>query len=118
MLYFFIPITKTINEIIVIKHNPIGVNIVTVPIPKNFGIAPINKANVNNPNAIPLLLFKILLNAVNVIGIVILKNSIAKIPKNGLLKANIKQIADTANDTMEIFSKLILSPPLAITLLM
>ena len=109
MLYFFIPITKTINETIVIKHNPIGVNIVVMPTPKNFGIEPINKANVNNPKAIPLLLSNILLRAVNVIGIVILKNNIAKNPKNGLLKANIKQIEDTANDTIEILLNPILS---------
>lgn len=110
MLYFFIPITKTINETIVIKHNPIGVNIVVIPTPKNFGIEPINKANVNNPKAIPLLLSNILLRAVNVIGIVILKNNIAKIPKTGLLKENIKQIEDTANDTIEILLNPILSP--------
>ena len=102
MLYFFIPIIKTISDIIVIKHKPIGVNIVA--------IEPINKANVNNPNAIPLLLSNILLSAVNVIGIVILKNNIAKIPKNGLLKANTKQIADTANDIIEVLLNPILSP--------
>lgn len=60
--------------------------------------------------AIPLLLINILLSAVNVIGIGILKKSIAKIPKTGFLKANKKQTADTNNESFDILSNPILSP--------
>ena len=69
-----------------------------------------NSANVNKPKAIPLLLSSILLRAVRVIGIVILKNKIASMPKNGLLKANIKQIEDTVSEIIDIFVKPIISP--------
>ena len=62
--------------------------------PNNTGIAPINSATVSSPNAIPLLLNKILLKAVSVIGIVILKNRIASIPNTLLLNANMYIIAD------------------------
>ena len=109
MLYLLIPIYKIIKDITVIAHKPIGENIV-LPIPKNFGTDPINKAKVNNPKAIPLLLSNILLSAVSVIGIVMLKNRIAKMPKIGLLNANIKQTDDIVNEIIEIFLKPILSP--------
>ena len=78
--------------------------------PKNSGTDPINKASVSSPKAIPLLLSNILLSAINVIGIVILKNSIASIPKIELLNANIKHMADTPNEITDIFLNPILSP--------
>ena len=74
------PINKIIADAIVIKNKPIGLNNISV-YPKNIGTAPKNRANVNSPKAKPLLLLKILVNVVNVIGIVILNNKTAKIPQ-------------------------------------
>ena len=109
MSYFFIPIYKTISDITVKINNPIGENAFPT-MPKNFGTAPINKANVNNPNAIPLLLSNILLRAVSVIGIVILKNNIAKIPIVDISKPNINNKAASDSDITDIFLNPILSP--------
>ena len=52
--YFLIPTHKATNDIMVTKNKPIGVKIACV-YPKNTGTAPMNNANVSNPNAIPLL---------------------------------------------------------------
>ena len=109
LLYFFIPINKITADINVVTHKPTGVNTRSV-YPKNTGTAPINKANVNKPKAIPLLLNKILFNAVNVIGIVILKNNIASIPRTLLLNANINNTDETIKDIRDTFINPILSP--------
>ena len=69
-----------------------------------------NNAKVNNPKAKPLLLNSILDNAISVIGIVILKNSMASIPNILLLNANINKIAETSNESNDILIKPILSP--------
>ena len=102
-------LTKTTSEMNVITNSPIGEKILA-PMPKNFGTEPTNNAKVNNPNAIPLLLSRILLSAVRVIGIVILKNNIAKIPAIGVLKANKNKTEDIESDIIDIFLNPILSP--------
>ena len=67
------------TEKIEIVNNPIGEKKILV-YPKKVGTAPINKATVNNPNAIPLFWYNKLLRAISVIGIVILKAKMARIP--------------------------------------
>ena len=104
----WIQIYRTTSEKAVIQNNHICENKI-LSFPKNTGNAQINKATVKNQKAIHLLLSRILLNAVKVIGIVMLKNNIAKIPKKAFSKAKINSIADSPSETIAIFLNQILS---------
>ena len=104
----WIQIYRTTSEKAVIQNNQIGEKSI-LSFQKNTGKAQINKATVKNQKAIHLLLSKILLKAVKVIGIVMLKNNIARIPKNVFSKAKINNIADKPSETIAIFLNQILS---------